>query len=93
MFRMMRRFGAFDARPLNVLRAALGRPPTPRPVQEIAPGFSYHYYHLGFDHRELELLLAHRFEIVSRWFSPARTLGPVLNSEVYYILRATPVQP
>jgi SAM-dependent methyltransferase len=93
MFRMMRRFGAFDARPLNVLRAAVGRPPAPRPVKEIAPGLSYHFYHLGFDHRELELLLTRRFEIVSRWFSPARALGSVLNSEVYYLLRPSPVQP
>ena len=93
MFRMVRRFGAFDAHPLNILRASLGRPPTPRPVKEIAPGFSYHFHHVGFDHRELESLLARRFEIVSRWFSPARALGPVLNSEVYYLLRATPVQP
>jgi SAM-dependent methyltransferase len=93
VFRMMRRFGAFDARPMNVLRAALGRPPAPRPVKEIAPGFNYHFYHVGFDYRELEARLRSRFEIVSRWFSPARALGPLLNSEVYYLLRAAARKP
>jgi SAM-dependent methyltransferase len=87
VFRMIRRFGAFDARPLNVLNAALGRPPACRPTREIAPGFAYHHYHLGFDHRQLERELKNKFQIISRWFSPAKVLGPVLNSEVYYLLR------
>ena len=87
LFRMTRRFGSFDARPLNVARAAIGRPPKARPTKEIAPGFSYYRHHVGFDHRQLERALKRRFEIVSRWFSPARALGQVLNSEVYYLLR------
>jgi SAM-dependent methyltransferase len=87
LFRMARRYGAYDARPGNILRAAVGRPPTDRPVQDICPGFSYHHYHLGFDYRNLERRLRERFSVVSRWFSPVRVLGPALNSEVYYLLR------
>jgi SAM-dependent methyltransferase len=91
VFRMMRRYGAFDARPFNVLRATVGYPPRNRPERDIAPGFSYHHYHLGFDYRELERHFRPRFKMVSRWFSPLRMLGPALNSEVYYLLRRADV--
>ena len=87
LFRMVRRFGAFDARPMNIMRAALGHPPANRPTKQIAPGFSYYRHHVGFDYRKLERSLQPRFEVVSRWFSPSRPLGQVLNSEVYYLLR------
>ena len=87
VFRMVRRFGAFDARPVNIMLAALGRPPANRPMKQIAPGFSYYRHHVGFDHRKLERSLQPSFEVVSRWFSPSRLLGQVLNSEVYYLLR------
>ena len=87
VFRMVRRPGGFDARPSNILRAVAGRRPASRPRKEITPGFSYYRHHVGFDHRELERALERRFEIVSRWFSPAKFLGKVFNSEVYYLLR------
>ncbi len=87
MFRMVRRYGAFDASPQNVASAALGRPPQNRPTREIAPGFSYHHYHVGFDYRRLEKKFLSRYRIESRWFSPAPFLGAALNSEVYYLLR------
>jgi 2-polyprenyl-3-methyl-5-hydroxy-6-metoxy-1,4-benzoquinol methylase len=45
IFRMSRRYGAFDARPSNVLKAALGRPPKARPVQRIARGLPPHGPH------------------------------------------------
>ena len=93
LFRMVRRYGAFDAKPAHVATAAIGSPPHNRPTQEIAPGFSYHHYHLGFDYRQLEKKIGLRFRIESRWFSPARILGPLLNSEVYYLLRPIPIQP
>jgi len=86
-FRMVRRFGSFDGNPVNVIRAALGRPPITRPKKEITPGFFYYRHHVGFDHRTLERSLRGKFEIVSRWFSPLRVLGKVFNSEVYYLLR------
>jgi SAM-dependent methyltransferase len=89
-FRMVRRFGAFDGNPVNVIRAVLGRPPITRPKKEITPGFFYYRHHVGFDHRNLERSLRRKFEIVSRWFSPLRVLGKVFNSEVYYLLRPQP---
>jgi SAM-dependent methyltransferase len=87
LFRMTRRPGEFDARPRNVFAALMGRPPADRPAAEIAPGFNYHFYHLGFDHRVLERRLTVRFELERRWFSPAPFLGAFLNSEVYFLLR------
>lgn len=87
LFRMTRRYGAFDARPGNILRATVGYPPADRPLHDICPGFSYHHDHLGFDYRSLEWRLREKFSVESRRFSPARVFGPVLNSEVYYLLR------
>ena len=87
MFRMGRRYGEFDARPGNVVRATLGQPPADRPVVEIAPGLPYHPHHLGFDHRRLERALCSRFALVERWFSPLPFGGPALNTEVYFLLR------
>jgi hypothetical protein len=84
---MVRRFGAFDGRPLNIIRAAVGHPPANRPTKQIAPGFSYYRHHVGFDYRKLEQSLQTKFEVASRWFSPSRLLGKVFNSEVYYLLR------
>lgn len=90
LFRMSRRYGAFDARPGNVLRAALGRPPARRPEEQIAPGLPYHPHHLGFDHRRLERELRSRFLVVERWFSPLPFGGAGLNTEVYLLLRKPP---
>ena len=89
LFRMFRRYGEFDARFSTIARAAIGWPPQDRPVAEIFQGFSYYFHHLGFDYRQLERCLIERFELVSKWFSPARILGPLLNSEVYFLLRKT----
>lgn len=81
VFRMTRRLGDFDARPANILRAALGRPPEARPLSG-----RYYPHHLGFDHRVLEERLSARFRVVRKWFSPAPPLGPFLNSEIYFCL-------
>ena len=87
LFRMTRRYGAFDANPTTVLSAMVGRPPSQRPRMEIAPGFAYFGAHLGFDYRELEKRFVQRFRVVRRWFSPVPILGSALNSEVYYLLQ------
>lgn len=86
VFRMSRRYGAFDARLGNILPAFLGKPPAERPTTEIAPGQAYHSHHLGFDYRQLELRFKPYFRRERRWFSPFPLLGPGLNSEVYYLL-------
>jgi SAM-dependent methyltransferase len=86
-FRMTRRYGAFDARPGNVLRAGLGFPPQPRPVSEIEQGLPYHHEHLGFDHRSLGKLLRREFSLVRTMGSPVGWLGSLLNSELYFVVR------
>lgn len=85
-FRMTRRFGEFDARPMNILKAALGRPPQKRPLGEIAPGLPYHFHHLGFDHRRLQRQIEARFHIEQVVGSPLPWIGPLLNSEIYFLL-------
>jgi SAM-dependent methyltransferase len=91
-FRMTRRPGAFDARPGNVLRASIGRPPTCRPCTRAGPGLKYHKYHLGFDHRRLRRDLASRFEVVRTVCSPLPWLGPWLNAEITFVVRRRSVQ-
>ena len=80
LFRMTRRYGAFDARPGNVLRAAVGRPPERRPVREITPGLPYHFHHTGFDHRALRRTLSETFEVERQFASPIG--GELLGTEV-----------
>ncbi|CAA9492557.1 MAG: hypothetical protein AVDCRST_MAG05-1969 [uncultured Rubrobacteraceae bacterium] len=86
LFRMTRRYGAFDARPGNVLRAVVGRPPGNRPVKKIAAGLPYHFHHTGFDYRELRAVLSDTFEVVRQFGSPIRS--ELASSEVYFVLRA-----
>jgi len=87
VFRMMRRFNAYDARPLNVLRCVLGFPPVVRPIAEISAGLPYHFEHLGFDYRKLKMLLAESFVIMKSFCSPVKLFGTVLNSEIYFVMR------
>ncbi len=84
LFRMVRRPGAFDARPGPVLSAALGRPPGPRPQAEIAPGLPYFPHHAGFDHRALYGAIAARFGLEAVSGSPFSRLPLSLASEVYF---------
>ena len=90
IFRLQRRYGKYDARPGNIIKAVAGRPPAPRPLIEITPGFAYHPFHLGSDHRALQSLLQEHFSLLRRWFSPFARLGPFLNSEVYFLLQKNP---
>ena len=85
LFRVTRRYGAFDARFGNVFRAAIGRPPQRRPVKEIASGLPYHFHHLGFDHRKLRVLLSGTFDLVRQFGSP--TGINLLDSEIYFVLK------
>jgi SAM-dependent methyltransferase len=87
LFRMLRRPGDFDGRLPNILAAAGGRAPAPRPVVEIAPGRAYFPHHAGFDHRRLLADVAARFEVARVWGSPGGALPLWLNSEVYILAR------
>ena len=86
-FRAARRYGEFDTVPRNIMNAVMGRAPSPRPASEIAPGFAYHFHHLGFDFRTLDRKLREHFHVEGRWFSPFPLLGLFFNSEVYFSLR------
>lgn len=88
IFRMTRRYGDFDATPVNILKATLGLPPADRPVREITSGYSYHFHHLGFDYRRFRDLIARkRFTILKQSASPIPALGTWLNPEVYFIIQ------
>src|SRR5918997_1631267 len=85
-----RRYGAFDARPSNVLKAALGRPPKTRPVRRIARGLPYHMAHTGFDHRKLQERLSEAFEPVRSFGSPIDAAPWLLSSEIYLVFASKP---
>lgn len=87
MFRMSRRYGAFDARPKNVLLAALGLPPKDRPVGLLPPDVQVHNEHMGFDHRVFRSAIAEKFALVTASASPFPVLGTVLNPEAYFVVR------
>jgi hypothetical protein len=87
VFRMTRRYGAFDARPKNVLLAALGIPPKERPVGMLPPDVEVHNEHMGFDHRVFRRALAQRFALVKASASPFPVLGTAINPEAYFVVR------
>jgi len=87
IFRMSRRFGAFDASIKNVLLAAFYLPPKERPVSEIAPGFAFHHEHMGFDYRNLQALLHARFRLQKVTTSPFSIFGLWLNPEANFLVQ------
>jgi SAM-dependent methyltransferase len=87
LFRAARRPDDFDGRLQNVLRAAAGRAPGPRPLAEISAGRAYYPHHAGFDHRPLLQALDDRFDLERRAGSPFPSLPAWLNSELYLRLR------
>jgi trans-aconitate methyltransferase len=87
MFRMSRRYGAFDATLKNILACAIGRPPLERPEKEIGDGMSYHAYHVGFDHRRFQSTLSANFNVEAVSAAPIPILGEYINPEVYFLAR------
>ena len=83
-FRMVRRYGAFDANFKNVFMSLIGNPPANRPAKEITPGFNYHFEHVGFDHRRLIETLKHYFVNLSIVTSPFPSIGAWLMPEIYF---------
>jgi trans-aconitate methyltransferase len=80
-FRMVRRYGAFDANVKNVFMSFIGNPPSNRPTREITPGFNYYFEHVGFDHRKLIEILKHYFINQSIESSPFPRIGAYLSCE------------
>jgi 2-polyprenyl-3-methyl-5-hydroxy-6-metoxy-1,4-benzoquinol methylase len=59
-------------------------------VAEIAPGKTVRFTgHKGFNWRRLEIVIADRFTIERRLFSPMPWLGAWLNSQVWFVCRRT----
>jgi len=85
-FRMWRRYGAFDATLRNVALAVSGHPPRERPVDEIAPGFEYHWEHMGFESRQLENALCDYFNVQSAPASAWGFLKSWVMPEVYFVV-------
>ncbi len=85
IFRLSRRFGAYDANLKNVARSFLGYPPKDRPVSEIAPGFRFHFEHTGFDYRRLRETLTGYFRLHKESASPFVLFGPWLMPEIYFV--------
>lgn len=87
MFRMSRRYGAFDARLRHVLMATLGMPPKERPVGILPPDVEVHNEHMGFDHRVFRKDLAAQFSLAKASASPFPVLGTALCPEAYFVVR------
>jgi SAM-dependent methyltransferase len=87
VFRMSRRYGAFDATPKNVLACVVGKPPLARPKHEIADGLYYHPHHVGFDHRRFRSTLSASFDIEVASAAPIPMLGTHINPEVYFLAK------
>jgi hypothetical protein len=81
---MARRPGQFDANPKNGSLSLLNRPPKNRPVAEIAPGFRFHFHHMGFDRNIRKMLGAH-FDLRKTYASPLGILGTLINPEIYFV--------
>ncbi|HBL48202.1 class I SAM-dependent methyltransferase [Gimesia sp.] len=86
IFRMTRRFGAYDASPKNVFLSVIGSPPQDRPRGEIEAGFGYHFPHTGFDYREFSKTLVGYFDLKKVSTSPFHAPGTLLMPEVYFSL-------
>ena len=85
IFRMSRRYGVFDTYMKNVALSFLWHPPRNRPISEIAPGFRYHYEHMGFDFRGFKEILSSHFKLHKVSASPFAVLGTWLMPEVYFL--------
>jgi SAM-dependent methyltransferase len=85
IFRMSRRYGAFDANMKNVVMSFFCYPPKNRPVSEIEPGFNFHYEHMGFYFRLLRETIGNYFKLDKVSASPFSALGSWLMPEIYFV--------
>ena len=87
IFRMIRRYGAFDANIKNILKCLVGKPPKERPRGKIENELLYYYDHLGFDYRVFGAELAKHFKIISSYGGPFMHFPLWANFEKYFICR------
>ena len=86
LFRMTRRFGAYDATPKNVLRSTIGLPPTDR-HKTLNKAGNYIWAHMGFDYRVLGKTLQNYFQVSAPFGSPFPLLPLLFNTEVNIFCR------
>jgi len=72
--------------PVEMVRSTAGLAIARVPIEGDGPDGPYRYYgHKGFDYRDVRRELSQRFTIVRRIYSPMRLLGPVLNSQAWFV--------
>lgn len=89
----LRRLGDYEYRERysvpEIVRAVAGSAVARVPFEGRGPDGPYRYYgHKGFDYRVLARELAERFTITRRLFSPMPWLGPLLNSQTWFVLES-----
>lgn len=89
LFRMIRKQTEYETDVKHLISSFFGRPPTNRPSGEIAPGFRFHFEHMGFDHRHLKKLIMNTFQLQEVATCPFKTLGPWLMPEIYFVATKT----
>jgi SAM-dependent methyltransferase len=86
----LRRLGDYEHRerysPLELARSLLGARVPRIAFERDGPGGRYAYYgHKGFDFRDLQRELSERLTIDRRLFTPLRFMGPLLNSQAWFV--------
>jgi SAM-dependent methyltransferase len=86
----LRKLGDYQHRerysPIEVMRSVAGLRVERVPIEGDGPDGPYRYYgHKGFDFRELEREIAERLTIVCRTFTPLPIMGPLLNSQAWFV--------
>ena len=86
----MRKLGDYQYRERytvgELLRTAAGGSIARASYEGVGASGPYRYYgHKGFDYRELQVEIEARLTIVRRLFTPLPWLGPVLNSQAWFV--------
>jgi SAM-dependent methyltransferase len=86
----LRRLGDYEHRerysPVELVRAAAGGRVERVVFEGNGPDGPHEYYgHKGFDFRDLEREVRATFAEVRRLFTPIRALGPLLNSQAWFV--------
>jgi len=89
----LRRLGDYEHRerydPLELVRGIAGGRIPRVAFEGDGPDGPYRYYgHKGFDYRQLEAEIRERMRIERRMFTPLPWLGPVMNSQVWFVCTA-----
>jgi SAM-dependent methyltransferase len=90
VFRMLRRYGAYDAQLGNIAKCIVGRPPRNRPLRNVSKDKMYYFEHLGFNHYEFFERLKGTFVCQRQINSPYKFLPKFATPEIYYVLKKHP---